>query len=267
FMSLFFAFGLIILFEEHIMFSPSTIQNQFSLYKFDARGLGFLKYFLLTINQPLATLIYITAELWGSLMLSYLFLSFLNETCTRRQHGRFLPPLFIVANVSLLLSAITTTFFFKIRAKLSFEENILFMAGIFFIEGGLTLLLLLCKYYLETGIMKRPIFKDIVRVESNSLGTRRNSASKAKTSIGFLEGLEIMMKSRFLLAMSCIVFFYSALTNMLETVYKNSIKKGAKYLGREKGAYSGWYNNLDQYITAITVIVLNMSSFSNLTQT
>ncbi|KAI5179859.1 hypothetical protein PAEPH01_2700, partial [Pancytospora epiphaga] len=41
----------------------------------------------------------------------------------------------------------------------------------------------------------------------------------------------------------------------------------AKYLGREKGAYSGWYNNLDQYITAITVIVLNMSSFSNLTQT
>lgn len=282
FMVLFFVFGLVVLFEEAVFFDPSHIRNQFALCKLDARGLGFTRYFLLTINEPLATLVYITAELWGSLMLSYLFLSFLNEACTRRQHARFLPPLFIVANIALLLSALSTTMFFKVRGRLTFEQNTMLMAGVFFIEGSLTLALLFCKYLLERRIMVVPIFREEHRSGADKAGdenadkagengrtdSRTSNKSKGKkqqkSELGFAEGLEIMSQSKFLLAMSTIVFFFSVLSNILETVYKIGVKRGAEILGYEKGAYSGWYNNLDQYITSLTVIALNLSSFSNL---
>lgn len=284
-------------------------------------------------------------------MLSYLFLSFLNESCSRKQHARFLPPLFIITNVSLLLSAFVTTAFFNIRQKLNFNQNKLFMAGIFYLEGVLSLLLLFCKYILERKVMVTPIFRnnengitavdntviDIGQYDENKnesienennqnesienenknesieseninksnqsngsnkitnqnneitnqntnqnneiidesnensqniteqpVNNNQTKSNKPKNDIGFSEGLKIMAHSKFLLAMSTIVFCFSALFNILETVFKNGIKKGAIYYNKEPGKYSGMYNNIDQYATAIGVIILNLSSFSNL---
>ncbi|KAI4292832.1 ATP:ADP antiporter, AAA family [Pancytospora philotis] len=280
FMALFFAFGFVILFEEQVIFDPNRIKDRFNTSTYDARGLSVTKYLLLTISQPLATLIFITAELWGSIMLSYLFLSFLNEGCSRRQHGRFLPSLFIVANISLLISAVVTTCFFNIRGKLNYEQNTMLMAGIFFVEGCLTLILLLCKYILERRVLVAPLFQTPVEqpaaepntdeensAESSQRANSQASAApkpKGKSTAGFAEGLEIMSQSKFLLAMSATVFFFSVIQNILETVFKNGVKRSAEALGKEKGAYSGKFNNYDQYLTSIIVISLNLSSFSNL---
>ncbi len=284
---LFLAYSAVVIFEEKIVFSPLHIKAQIELSKLETRGLGFLSNFLLTVNEPFATLIYITAEMWGSLILSYLFLSFLNETCTRKQHSRFLPPLFIVANISLLISALVTTVFFKIRAKISFEQNRLMMSIVFLLEGLLTLVVVFAKYILERKIMTRPIFCTPIETHkqnntennlresanntrsNNSRNTNNPSKTKSKGSnkIGFMEGLKIMWQSRFVLAMSAIVFFFSALFNILETVHKNGIKQGAEFYNIEKGRYSGMFNNLEQYITAVAVIILNLSPFSSLIDT
>lgn len=255
FAALFFVFGGVILFEEHVFFDPRHIRDHIETFLLDARGLGFLKHFLLTINEPLATLVYITAEMWGSLMLSYLFLSFMNEVCTRRQHARFVPPLFIITNVSLLVSAFVTTLFLKARKRLDYEQNTLLMAGIFAIEGVLCLVILMCKYFLEQRTLVRPAFVP---------DTVARTGAQHRGSTSFSEGLEIMMQSRFLLAMSGMVFFYSLTFNILESVHKNSIKRGAKLANAEKGSYAGHFNNIDQYLTATSVIALNLSSFSTL---
>lgn len=252
FMSIFFFLGTVVIFEDRIMFNTTVIESKLATNSFETRGLGFLKYFLLTVNEPLATTVYIVAEMWGSLILSYLFLSFMNEMCTEKQHNRFIPPLFIIANLSLLLSALVTTAFFKVKDHLTNEQNTMFMGGIFFLEGILVLGVLFCKYVLENKIVTKPIF----------VSSSAKKAKKQKVAIGFKEGLAIMMKSKFLMAMCAIVCFYSICFNILETVFKNGIKKGADAAGVEPGKYSGKYNNLDQYVTSISVIALNLSSFS-----
>lgn len=252
FMSIFFLLGTVVIFEDKIMFDTNVIETKLATNSFETRGLGFLKYLLLTINEPLATTVYIVAEMWGSLIMSYLFLSFMNEMCTEKQHSRFIPPLFIIVNLSLLLSAMVTTVFFKVKENLTNEQNTLFMGGVFFLEGILVLGVLFCKYILENKIVTKPIF----------VSSSAKKAKKQKAAMGFKEGLEIMMKSKFLMAMCGIVCFYSICFNILETVFKNGIKRGADATGMEPGKYSGKYNNMDQYITSISVISLNMSSFS-----
>jgi ATP:ADP antiporter, AAA family len=253
FMIMFFAFGIVILFEDKIMFDPKRLDYQMKSKIISSRGLGFMNYVLQTLNQPLATLIYIAAELWGSLILSYLFLSFLNESCTERQHGRFIPPLFIIINISLLISAITTTFFLKLRKSMTFEQNQILMSGIFFIEAFLVLSLILCKHYLEKYVLSKPVFiSDTVRIK------------KTKPDTGFVEGLETMLQSKFLMAMCLIVFCFNMIINLLESVFKNGIKRAAESLNVEKGHYSAYFSSLDQYITSISVMVLNMTSFAYL---
>lgn len=263
FIVLFFTFGVLVAFEDLIFFSPKHLENYIGTFKLSIRRLGFLKHFLLTLNQPLATLIFITAEMWGTMMLSYLFLSYLNEMCSRRQHGRFIPPLFVVANFSLLLSAFVTTGFFKLRSKFTYEQNMLLMVGVFWIQGCLGIIVLICKYILENRVMKKPIFRPSV-LRNNSSTERRSQGSKGGTS--FEEGLGVMVRSKFLLAMCTVVFSYSFVFNILETVYKNGVKKGAKTAKVEKGKYSGKLNNVEQYITAISVIIINSTSFSDLIQ-
>lgn len=127
------------------------------------------------------------------------------------------------------------------------------MGLIFFIQDFLVLGILYAKYILETKILTKPIF----------LSTQEKKVKGRKTTIGFKEGIQIMLKSKFLLAMCCAVCFYSIGYNILETVYKNGIKIGADKIGVDRGKYSGKFNNIDQYITSITVILLNLSSFSN----
>lgn len=251
---LFFALGSLIVMEDFIGIGGSAIKNFAMGSKLEPRGLSMLKYILLTIQQPIATVIFIVAELWGSLILSYLFFSFLNEINTEGQMKRFLPPLFIIANLALLMSASVTTLLLKIQKKLSNEQNVIFMGGVFFAEGLLTLSILFCKYILENKIVTKPIF-----IPSK---VKRSKGPKVSSSLS--ESLQIMRKSKFLLAMCCVIFAYSVVFNILETVFKAGIKAGAEAAGVEKGAFSSKFNSYDQYLTSISVIVLNLSSFSNL---
>lgn len=257
FMGIFIVLGFAVMLEKQTMFDTLPIEARLASYAIESRGLGFFKYLTLTVIEPLATCVYIVAELWGSLILSYLFLSYLNESCTEGQHSRFIPPLLIVANLSLLLSAMVTTLFLKLQDGLSNEQRTIFMGFIFFLEGFLVFCMLLCKYVLENHIITRPIFV--------AEKVKRSSAPKATP--GFKESLRIMPKSRFLLGMCTAVCLYSVVANILETVHKNSIKKGADMQNIDRGKYSAKFSSYDQYITSISVILLNLSSFSKFVDT
>lgn len=257
FASLFFVYGAIFLVEEHVSPSKFLLRDMFVDGKMSSKGLNVFKSMFLTLNEPLATVVFITAEMWGSLVLSYLFLSFLNESCTIKQFSRFIPPLIIITNISLFLSATATGGFFKLREKLSFHQNQVLLSGIFISQGLLVVLVIFLKIYLERVAMKRPLF--VV-----SSGSRRK---KAKANVSFSEGLEIMAQSKLLLAMSLIVLFFNISYNMIESTFKVGVKVAAEYFNEEKGKYSGLFNQIDQYLTSMTVICLNLSPFSSYVET
>lgn len=252
FMALFFLLGTTVIFEKQLAASTSFAGGWLASIASTFDHIGFIKYFILTLVEPLATSVYVIAELWGSLILSYLFLSYMNEMCTEKQHSRFIPPLFIIANVSLFISAMVTTLFLRILEHLNEQQTVIFMGMIFFLEGLLVLGMLYCKYLLETKVITKPIF----------ISDKVKKTSAPKVTPGFKESLGIMRNSRFLLAMCTIVCFYSVVFNILETVYKNGVKKGADERNIERGKYSGRLNSYDQYLTSISVILLNLSSFS-----
>ncbi|KAH9410919.1 TLC ATP/ADP transporter [Ordospora pajunii] len=257
FASLFFFYGAVLLIEEHVSPSRFLFRDIFVDGKMSSKGLNIFKSMFLTINEPLATLVFITAEMWGSLILSYLFMSFLNESCTIKQFSRFIPSLIIIMNLSLLLSAIATGGFFNLRRSFTFEQNQFFLSGIFITQGILIVLVIFLKSYLEKVVMARPLF--VV-----SSGSRRK---KAKANVSFSEGLETMSQSRLLLAMSLIVLFFNISYNMIESTFKAGTKVAAEYFNEEKGQYSGKFNQIDQYMTSIIVIALNLSPFSSLVET
>ncbi|AFM98830.1 ATP/ADP translocase [Encephalitozoon hellem ATCC 50504] len=257
FASLFFVCGIVFLIEEQVSPSKFLFRDMFIDGKMSTRGLNVFKSMLLTLNEPLATIVFISAEMWGSLVLSYLFLSFLNESCTIKQFSRFIPPLIIITNVSLFLSATVAGAFFKLREKLAFQQNQFLLSGIFISQGLLVVSVIFLKIYLERVVMKRPLF--IV-----SSGSRRK---KAKANVSFSEGLEIMSQSKLLLAMSLIVLFFNISYNMIESTFKVGVKVAAEYYNEEKGKYSGKFNRIDQYLTSVVVICLNLSPFSSYVET
>lgn len=255
FASLFFFFGTVLLIEKYVTPSRFLFRDMFTDDKMSVRGLNVFKSMFLTVNEPLATMVFITAEMWGSLVLSYLFLSFLNESCTVGQFSRFIPPLYIITNLALLLSAVITGGFFKLRKILSFLQNQWLLAGIFIVQGSLVVLIMFLKIYLERVVMERPLF----------IASPASRRKKSKPSVSFSEGLEIMCQSRLLLAMSLIVLFFNVSYNMIESTFKAGVKVAAEHFNEEKGQYSGRFNQIDQYLTSVTVIGLNLSSFSTLT--
>jgi ATP:ADP antiporter, AAA family len=257
FAALFFVYGLILLFEQIASPSRFLFRDIFSDGKMKSKGLHAFKSMFLTFNEPLATMVYITAEMWGSLLLSYLFLSFLNESCTVRQFARFIPALYIIANLALLLSANITGLFFWIRKKLTFSQNQILLAGIFIAQGLMVVSVILIKMHLERVTMEKPAF----------IPAKRSQKKKPKVSVSFTEGLEIMAQSRLLMALSAIVLFFNMSYNMIETTFKVGVKVAAEHYNKEKGSYSGMLNQLDQYMTSLTVITLNLSSFSTMIET
>lgn len=257
FSALFLIYGIVFLFEEKLTPSRFLFRDMFADGKGGIKNLNFLKPMFLTINEPLATFIFITAEMWGSLLMAYLFMSFLNESCTINQFTRFIPPLYIIANLALLGSAIVTELFLKLRKNFNYDQNQILCASVFFIQGLLALSLLGAKWYLEGVVLKTPIFIP-AKVIKRSKGPK----------LGFKDGIKLMGQSKMLFSMCCIVAFFNMSFNMIESSYKAGIKAAANSnKDMDIGHYSASLNKFDQYMTSISVIALNLSAFSTLIET
>ncbi|WUR03961.1 ADP/ATP carrier protein [Vairimorpha necatrix] len=256
FTAFFFGLGVVFLYEKTLLPSGFKFKDVFADHKGGMRGLNVLKYFLITANEPVSTIIFIVAEMWGSLLMAYLFMSFLNESCTIRQFTRFLPPFYIIANLALLISGLVSSQFRELRKGFTYAQNQVLYSSIFIILGSICLVLLYMKFYFETKVNAIPIF-----LSSNTI------KKKQKVSVGFQEGISIMMKSKLLMSLCIIVFFYNITFNLIESVYKAGIKAASKTLGLEVGEYSAKFNTIDQILVAVTVITLNLSAFSTLIET
>lgn len=256
FTAFFFGLGIVFKFENTLLPPSFRFKDIFADRKGGMRGLNVLKYFMITANEPVSTIIFIIAEMWGSLLMAYLFMSFLNESCTIRQFNRFIPPLYIIANIALLISGLASSQFRELRKNFSYAHNQILYSSVFLGLGSICLVLMYLKYYFESRIASTPIF-----IPSNTI------KKKQKVSVGFQEGISIMMKSKLLMSLCIIVFFYNITFNLIESVYKAGIKSASKSLGLEVGEYSGKFNTIDQILVAVTVILLNLSAFSTLIET
>lgn len=254
---IFIALGLLCLpLSKYIQADFFWARDIFADGKFKTRGLDSFCPIVLIYNEWTSSLVYIACEMFGSLVLSYMFMTFTNSLTTPLQSSRFVPLLYILSNVALLTSGIISSAYNKLKSGMKYEHAELANNCFFVFTGVLVLLIVYLKYRLENVVLSKPIFI-----------AKSTKKKGPKVSVGFVEGVVEMAKSKLLMSISLTVLFYAISTNLIESSYKSGLSAGADNAGEEKSSYSTFYNSAEQIFVGISVILVLLSPFPKLIQT
>lgn len=253
----FLVYALVLLpFQEKIEFDIYWTMDVFGEGKYSMRGLQVVMALMLAVNFWTSSLLYLSAELWGNLVLSLLFMSYSNDICPFKQSLRFVPLFYIFSNFGLFLSGCTMLLFSYINDSAPYKVNKWVINIIFLIGGAVCMLIFLIQRNLENSVLIKPIYI----IES----TQTKKKSKKKVSFG--EGFKYMMKSRLLLQLCFIVLSYNICTNLVDTTYKAALKKAAETDNKAVGGHVMRQQAYNQMGIATLVIGLLTTPFSRCVQ-
>ncbi|KCZ77117.1 hypothetical protein H311_01875, partial [Anncaliia algerae PRA109] len=132
----FVVYGIIIqTYREYLEFDPYLTKDWFTDNKMEFIGLKWTYAIALTINSWTISLFYVTAEIWSTLMVQFLFFCYANEICTLKQSLRYTPLFLVFSNVGLISSGFTMKGIKYILDNMSYEFVSLFKKLIFLILG------------------------------------------------------------------------------------------------------------------------------------
>lgn len=220
--------------------------------KWEVRGLEFAYAFLLTLNFWTSSLLYVTSEMWGNLILSLLFMSYSNDICPFKQSLRFVPLFYIFSNVGLFFSGLTMLAFCHIQDNWSFTYNKYVINFIFIVSGFICVLIWLLQLNLESSILSKPIYK----VE----GAQKKKKSKPK--VGFIEGFSYIFRSKLLFWICSIVLGYNISANLVDQIFKIVMKVAADKENVAAGSYvmrTQAYNQITIALLVILILVTPMA--------
>ncbi|KAM0688284.1 hypothetical protein COBT_000460 [Conglomerata obtusa] len=240
-------YGLCVLpFQEFLEPNKFLSIDMFADGRMAIRGLQPMYALLLTGNFYTSSLLYITSELWGNIILSLLFMSFANDVCPFKQSIRFVPLFYIASNVGLMLSGATLLGFVKMAKTLPFFWNRFVINCIFCVCGLLCLAIYAIQVNLERTVLNKPIFTVQTFVEK-----------KKKVKLSYGEGLAYMAKSKLLLQISFIVLAYNICTNLVDVICKSAIKVYALSKNEPIGSSVMQTQAENQiYVAAVVILVL-----------
>ncbi|EJW02597.1 hypothetical protein EDEG_02994 [Edhazardia aedis USNM 41457] len=195
----FLVYGLTMNFHHFVEKNEYWAINKLGDGKCSFRGLASLYPVFLCINFWTSSLLYLFSELWGSVVLSLLCLSYFNHICTFKQSLRFVPILYIMSNVGLLMSSLTMFGIAALKNHASYFINTHAISVLLIVSAFITISIYFVQKSLETSVLPIPIF------QVTSTATKK----KAKKKIGFVEGVAEMIKSKLLINMSFIVLAYN----------------------------------------------------------
>lgn len=220
-------------------------RDMFSDGKMKTRRLDFLFPVALVVNEWVSTVLYIVAELWGSLILSFMFFSRVTHQCTEDQLKRFIPVLCLISGFVLLFSGLTTKRLNKYRDMASYSRREAMFSGVFLVTSILTLLAAATSLFIDKTIPA-----------GGPTRTGNSIERRGGLKMGFLESFRTIRRSRLLMALTNTIIAYAASSNILEATYRGGIVLGAEVLSLSKDSYMNRLNSLAQIIVSIFLIVI-----------
>lgn len=195
--------------------------DMFGDAKMHVVNLEFLKGLFFLYNFWTSSLFYLSAEMWGSIVLSLLFFGCVNEICPLRQALRFYPLFLISANIALTLSGVL-----GISIGYIFKDNIAqttrFYQVFFIVIGILCLANIMVYKQLMDSVVPFPIYI-----------TSENAPKKSRVKVGMIDGIIAAFSNPAILCMSICVLSYGMVTNLTEGAYNSSIQKAASSAGKQ----------------------------------
>lgn len=141
------------------------------------------------------SLFYIHAELWGTIVLGVTFWSFANEVTSVEQAKKIYPILTAGAAMGAICSGL---FMFNFSDDSDIQLNII----LFLILGILAI-------YIN---LSSRVGKDVI-----------NNVKKQKKILSFAESIKVLLSSRYLMWLACIVFGYNMFIVFLECIWKGRV--------------------------------------------
>lgn len=253
----FFVYGVVILpLQDKIEPSNFNATDNFCDAKMAYKGMESVSAIVLTLNCWTSTLHFVAAEVWGTMVLSLLFMSFSNDLCPFRQFIRFMPLFYVLSNIALMLSSLTMMGYQHFNKKISFVQKQFMLSGTFVVISVFCFATLLLQMVLERTVLGGAQYT----IEGEGFRRRK----KAKPS--FSEGIRLMFKSKLVLAICGIVLAYNIGTNMVESSYKSSLKIVSLASQKDTGNHVILKASIIQFVTGFFVICLLISPFSRLIQ-
>jgi len=148
------------------------------------------------------SLLYINAEAWGTLALSVLFWTFVNEITPTHQAKRFYSFLSLGASIGLMIAGTMIKIF---------KDNFNALLGFVFVF--VVLLLVIYNIFVQ-DVRKNPALYQV-----------EQKPKKKKVKTTFWESIQFLAKSRYLALIAILVLSYNMFISLFESVWKSAIKE------------------------------------------
>ncbi|KAI5190854.1 ATP:ADP antiporter, AAA family [Nematocida minor] len=231
------------------------VSDLFSDGKMFVRGLQFLEGMLYLVNFWTCSFFYVSAEMWGSFVLSLLFFGCVNEICLLKQALRFYPLFLICANIALMLSGLmglTVSYF----AKSNKDIIINFYRYFLLLLGFLCAVNYFVYKYLMDKVIPYPVY----------IATNPVSAKKTKTKVGMIAGIVAAFSNQIILALSLSVLAYGMVTNITEGAGNMTITGYAEAMNQPKESITMKTKASQQVIVGLMTGIVLMSPMKSFIQ-
>jgi AAA family ATP:ADP antiporter len=177
------------------------------------------------------SLLYINAEAWGTLALSVLFWTFVNEITPAQQAKRFYTFLSLGASIGLIIAGKTLHYF---------GENFVDLVGLVF--GFIGVLLVIYNIF-AYDVRNNPVLYQV-----------EQKPKKQKVKSSFSESIRFLARSRYLALIAILVLSYNIFISLFESVWKAQIKELINLPGSE-GVTADIYGDQGVYSGIVTLVL------------
>ncbi len=178
---------------------------------------------------------YVTAEIWGTFVLSVMFWQLANDNIGVKQAETFYPLFVTISNVALLFLNPLVKYIADSKVNDMLEANIVVVCC--------SVMMLAVFYYLDTQGMSEGAPEAV----SNKL--------KPKSKSVFSDGLALLWRSEYVGYLTMLVFCYACIVTLVEVTWKSQIR----LLYPSRASYMAFYADYTFY-TGIVTILLNYLS-------
>lgn len=193
------------------------------------------KGFITMVSYWIYTLFYLSAELWGMMILTVLFWGYLNETTPIEQAKSFYPLCVLTGNCASIVSGLTSRYIcHTLIRSLSWQTTMQLMISIVAICGIAIMGLHYC----------------LARGDELTDRTASSLPKKSSPSISFKESILCITRSTPLFCIALIVAGFALTSNLVEVVWKETIKS----VYPVPAAYNAYVNQLTSLIGVLAVI-------------
>ncbi len=204
------------------------------------------KYPLLMLENWGATLFFIMAELWGSVMLSLMFWQFANHIYTVSEAKKTYTIFGALGQVGLFLAGYCQKYFSVINAgradhAAAWQDTLQLMI-IAVVAAGLLLMLIF--WYMNRFVITDSRFFDASAVKTK----------KAKVKMSLIESFKYIFTSKYIGLIAVLVLSYGVSINLVEGVWKNQLRLQFP-IQNDYSAFMGTFQMWTSFISAIGMVV------------